>query len=367
MINVGTFSESRIRKRFPNSVFGSVFRTPHSGTFSECRIRKTSPILIAAMLIGVAGCGGATEAPGDVVVARVDDESITLEAFEFYLATHMIDIGEPDLDSAQRDQVNSRMFDAFIEERLLLAEAVRRGVEVQPWEIETYLGFDEVEDAGGLEQPGGEEDRDHAEETAPKKTPSAREFDARERLMVQKLREEVMQRASEPTEEEVRAYAEEHRERLLPDRRLELRAVEFETEEDAQRIYREIRRRRLSFDEAVVRYETYPGQGRPQRVDWGTLSEEVREALTDLKPGRVSAPLRFHGKHCLFQVASWIGDPEQLEAELLERVRDELRGQRREQTMEDLLRTARQRIRVRLKPSKLPFRYVPIESPDNTE
>jgi len=262
------------------------------------------------------------------------------------------------------------MFDAFIEERLLLAEAVRRGIEVQPWEIEAYLGFDAVEEADGHEGPGGGEEPGDAQEADAPEVPrdaAAREFGARERLLVQKLREEVMQRAAEPTEEELQAYAEAHRERLLPDRRLELRAVEFETEDDAQRIYREIRRRRLSFDEAVVRYETYPGQGRPQRIEWGTLSEEVRAALDDLKPGRVSAPLKFNGKYCLFQVASWLGDPEQLEAELLERARGELRGLDREQTMEDLLRTARQRIRVRLKLGKLPFRYVPVESSSDAE
>jgi hypothetical protein len=179
--------------------------------------------------------------------------------------------------------------------------------------------------------------------------------------MVQKLVEEVTAAAARLSEAEVRAHAEEHRERLLPERRLELRALAFDSKEEAAKIHREIRRRRMTFNEAVVQYEKYPGQGRPQLIDWTSLSEEMRVALEDLKQGRVSPPLEFHGIYYLFEVGSWLREPEELERELLERSRRELQAASRQLAVDDLLRETSERTRVKLKLKRLPFSYVAAE------
>jgi hypothetical protein len=299
--------------------------------------------VLALVVAAGPGCDRGPEDPGEAVVARLGDEPLTLAQFQAYLGTQLLDAGLVDTDPAGRDQVQSRLFDAFVEERLMLLEAERRGIVVEDQEVEAYLDFDEFE-----------EDSEPSEAEDP-------EALARARLMVEKLRDAVMAGLPEPTEAKVAAYAEEHRERLRPERRLELRALAFDDEDRARKVYEEIRRRRMTFAEAVVLHESHPGEGLPLRVDWSNLSEELRAPLEDLKPGRVSEPLKFHGSYYLFKVESWLKEPEELEQELLERARAELETLGRERAEQELIADLRQAYPVRIKLRGLPFRYVPAE------
>lgn len=297
-----------------------------------------------ALIVSVGpGCNRDPENPGEAVVARLGDTPLTLDQLQAYVDTQLLDAGLGDADEAARDEVLSRLLDAFVEERLMLLEAERRGIVVEDQEIEAYLGFDEFE-----------EDGEPLEGVDPVEL-------ARARLMVEKLRDAVTSDLAAPAEADVAAYAEEHRDRLLPERRLELRALAFDDEDRARRVYEEIRRRRMTFAEAVVLHETHPGEGLPLRVDWSNLSQELRGALEDLKPGRVSQPLEFHGSHYLFKVESWLREPEELELELLERARAELEALGREQAERELIVEARREYPVRIKQRRLPFRYIPAE------
>jgi hypothetical protein len=177
--------------------------------------------------------------------------------------------------------------------------------------------------------------------------------------MVEKLLEDHLGSLPPPDEEEVRAWAAEHRDRLVPERRLELSALLFESEKLAAKVYREIRARRMTFTEAVVAYEAYPGQVRPLRIDWALLSDPLRDELGKLKPGQVSPPLEFHDQVYLFRVDSWLREPEQIEAELLRRARADIMTERRRQTEAGLLEELRERTPVKIFERRLPFRYVP--------
>jgi hypothetical protein len=188
--------------------------------------------------------------------------------------------------------------------------------------------------------------------------PEPRRELARQRLMVQKLIEQVTAEAAVAGDPEVLAYAEQNRERLMPERRLEIRALAFESKDEAAKVHREIRRRRMTFNEAVVRYERYPGQARPQLIDWSSLSETMRDALEDLKQGKVSPPLEFHGAFYLFEIGAWLREPEDLERELHERARRELLAAARQSAIDELLRETRLRTRVKLKRNRLPFVYL---------
>jgi hypothetical protein len=295
-------------------------------------------VLVAVVALG---CDRAPEDPAEVVVARLGEEALTLAEFQAYLGTQLLDAGlAHELGEAE---VKSRLFDAFLEERLMLLEAERRGIVVEEPEIDAYLGFDEFE-----------------EETEPSELADPREL-ARKRLMIEKLRDAVTAELPAPSVEEIEAYAEEHRERLLPERRLELRALAFDNEDEARRVYQEIRRRRMTFAEAVVLHESHPGEGLPLRMDWSNLSEELRAPLEGLKPGRVSEPQEFHGSYYLFKVESWLKEPEDLEQELRERTRAELEALRRERAERGLIAEARGEYPVRIKRHRLPFRYVPEE------
>jgi hypothetical protein len=270
------------------------------------------------------------------VVARLGEQPLYLVDLTAYLRENMPELGEDEeREREELDRVKSRLFDAFVEERLLLAEAERRGMAVDDWEIAAYLG---IGDADGTATP---------------------ESTVRRRLMVQKLREGTILSLPPLTDEEVRAHAEQHGERLMSERRLELRALMLDSEEEAEKVRQNIRRRRMTFTEAVVAYEKYPGQGRAIPVAWSGLSREVRAALEELKVGQVSQPVEMQGNYYLFLIESWIKDPELLAAERLQRARRELEDLRRQQALEELLAELRERNEVKLELRRLPFRYRP--------
>ena len=86
---------------------------------------------VLAFLLAGAGCGGPS-APGDVVVARIEGEDVTLDAFQAWMETAVPGTSPGRLPGVERisDPVRSRLFDQYLDERLLAREAERRGVVV---------------------------------------------------------------------------------------------------------------------------------------------------------------------------------------------------------------------------------------------
>jgi foldase protein PrsA len=301
------------------------------------QIRAAGLVSLALMMGVIAACGRQAADTETTVVARLGERPLYLAELTSYLRDNMPELsgGEEPAEEAL-ERVKSRLLDALVEERLLLVEAERRGLVVEDWEVAAYIGMDEEEESG-----------------------ADAEVLARRRLMVQKLREGTILSLPPLTDGEIARYAEQHGERLMSERRLELRALMLESEEKAKKVYRDIRRRRITFTEAVVAYEKYPGQGRPIPVAWSGLSEEVRAALEKLKVGQVSQPVEMQGDFYLFKIESWINDPERLAAERVHRARRELEDLRRQQALEELLAELRERNEVRLELRRLPFRYRP--------
>ena len=299
------------------------------------------PMLVAGLL----GCAPEPTDPERIAVAYVDGDGLSLSELEAYFAVNLLPADEEESEE-DTDEVKSRLFDTFVEERLLLAEAEHRKVPVDDRELSIYIGPVE-------EDPEGE--------AAPRSRLAA---EARRRVMIQKLLEDAVRSLPPLGDDDVRTYLEQNRERLVPRRGLELRALMLDSVEHAGKIYNDIRRRRTSFAEAVVTHEKAPGQGLPMRVDWDGLSVEVREGLEGLKPGQVSKPLEVNGNIYLFQIESWLKRSEEAEQELIHRARQELEGLRRLQAYDGLLAEIKNRIPVRLERRNLPFRYV--EEPDDS-
>jgi parvulin-like peptidyl-prolyl isomerase len=300
--------------------------------------------LAALLLCCAVACDSASRDPRRLVVAYLGDEQLMLSELESYLQANLLQLSEgDDQQSVDQDRVKSRLLDAFIEERLLLAEARRRGLSVEKWEVDAYLALDEPDEGGPQEAI---EDR--------------REL-ARQRLLVQMLREGTILGLPPLEDEEVRRYADKHRERLLAARRLRLRALLLDGEEEANKVYQDIRSKKQTFGEAVAAYEAYPGQGKALTVSWESLSAEAQEALEGLKPGRVSPPIRMQGSYYIFKIESWLDDEDQAALAREELAREELQDLRRQQALEELFMELRERYPVRIVRRNLPFRYWPEE------
>jgi hypothetical protein len=186
-----------------------------------------------------------------------------------------------------------------------------------------------------------------------------RQIEAHQRLMVQKLQERMIRDRPTLTDDEIATYAVDHRERLLPAKPLEMRALQMASMKQAKRVHREIRRKRMTFNEAALAYEPSPGQALPTRMSWESLPGDLRETLQQLNPGQVSKPLELHNEIYLFQVGKWLSDPADHDDELLRRARRELEGEHNRNILDALLRDLRNQAEVRIKKSSLTFTYVP--------
>jgi hypothetical protein len=295
--------------------------------------------LLVAAACAVACSGGDVEPPKGKAVATLDGDVVSLAELERYLEAILSSEEDTEpLQGTELDRVKSRLFDAFIEEEILLREAVRRGVEIADVEVDAYL-------AGS----GPDEGQSAAE------TERARET-ARRNLMIQKLRGAVVGVDAGADPEEVEAYLEEHREALEADRHIVLRSLMVGTQANAKRVRREILRGEMAFTKAVEVFGLTPDQGQPMEVSLRDLPQEIRDALEGLGSGEISEPVEFQGNFYLFLVD--VGPAKLGEERLRSRAVSELLRLKSQDASDRFMNQLRDRIVVEIHPENLPFHYI---------
>ena len=300
--------------------------------------------LVASTL---AGCGRATEPSPEVqtdAVVVLDGNPIPAEAFEQYVDSILsLDAAdEPLPPSEDLDRVRSRLFDAFVDEEILLFEARRRGVLIPDSEVEAYLGSAEPD----------------SEAPVVPTDDSARSA-ARRNLTIQKLRGAVVLGESAIGEDEIDAYLAEHRSELLADQHIVLRSLTAGTRANAAKIRDDLASGNTSFAEAIQALGLAPDQGQPMEVGLSDLPDEIRNAVSGLTSGQISDPVAFQGSIYLFLVEVGpvaLGDPQ-----LRERAMAELSRIKSQEASDRFLERLRSEIAVEVHHEALPFRYVAEE------
>ena len=297
-------------------------------------------LFAAALLVA---CGEpAPRDPAQTVIADLGDDPLMLSDLERYLEANLLAEEPPSPRAGDQAAVRSRLLDALIDERLLLNEARRLGVEVADREVEAYLGLDRDVDEWTVSEP--------------------RFREGHRRLMIHKLHEALARRQPAISDDDVARHLEQAKPGP-PSRRLRFRSLMLDSAEQAEQVYRAIRRDRMTFNEAVVAHGKYPGQGVPLEVDWDDLWEEHQAALQELAPGRVSRPIELNGDVYIFQLESWLDAAPAADEQRMERARQRLERLHRERLFEDLLQDLRGRTEIRLQLHRLPFEYITEESP----
>ncbi len=301
-------------------------------------MRLAAALLCASMV----ACGG--PASPEEVIALIDGRPVHLGDLRLYLRVNLPEMDAEEQPSVEElARIKSRMLDALIDQYRLLAEAERRGVEVDPGEIESYSRWAEQLAPEGHTEIG----------------PESVSRLARRRLMIEELGRSLDRQLPPEDETEVRRILEERGGSADTVRRLLLRSIPFDSRTDAQQAYERILQGRATFDDAVEEREIEPGQAAPQDLRWNDLQEALRDGLTGLQPGGVSLPLDLDGRFYLFQVVSWIeAPPEEVRRELERETRDELRGLRRRQAHDELIEALRNNASVALRRRHLPFQYI---------
>jgi hypothetical protein len=230
------------------------------------------------------------------------------------------------------------LLDTWIDERLVLSEAAVRRLTIDDEQLDEQLDDPAYE--------SGEGDRR-----------SQRAY-LRNRLLIELVQGQVLHDVALPSSEETAAWF-ANSGMLMAGRKVRLRSIRFDSAEDAQRVHLNLRRNRLTFNEAVVQSTDDESQGAPTIVDWSTFPPEVQQALENLRRGWSSVPVDLGGSTYLFQIVEWIEpDPD---AEL-EAGRAEIISTTRRAAWEAFVAGLRASADIRVVRKNLPFRYIPDES-----
>lgn len=305
-------------------------------------LRRLVPLVV--LLVDI-GCARAPD-PKGLPVLEVGPKTMTVADLESYIAVNLMppsDVEGERSSAGDLDEVKSRLFDNFVDEELLFAEAERQGIQVDDEEIAAYV---RVSSEGQAAEP-----------------PLAKRREmARRDLAIQKLRERFVRGRTSVTPDEVDAYLLQHRADLPPTRHLVLRSLLLPSEQRGKEVYEDIRSRRSTFDEAVAASRTGDGQAEPLEVAIDGLPSQVQAAVADLAAGQVSVPVVVQGSCYLFYVQEWASRSENEEG-IRRRVRDDLLRQKHEQASRQLLAELRSSLHPKVELGNLPFRYV-AETPE---
>ncbi len=253
----------------------------------------------------IVACAGESM-PAPDIVASIDDEQVPYSEFEQYLDDNSINI-----ESALASDVLSRLFDHFLEERLLRRMAADRGL---------------------------------VEETAPS------------RQAVQALMGELL--ASDLSEERIASYYRDHPEDFMAPERVRLRQVLAEDREVAERVRRaliagtpfDVLRNDLAADPDTI-------WGDESELSAEDLPPVFAETIFGLEPGQVSEVIAADYGFHVFQVVERL-PAEQVEvAEARETIRGILRREIVDQAVLDLVTEARESYNVRVFRRNIPFNY----------
>ena len=294
--------------------------------------------LVLALTLGAADCSR-SRAPEEVVVARIDGEEVTLDAFQAWMETALpgsATAGEPARGPGEEAEVQSRLFDQFLDEMLLAREAERRGVAVGDDEVRQALGPAEAGSSG-----------DWAER---------RRAQARIHLAVQKLQAAFLRAEVRVEPAALDAWVARARSTRVPPAGVTLRGLKVASPEEGASLAASIRAGRTTFEEAARAAD--PDGAPALRVSRAGLPAFVLQALDRIQPGEVTAPVAIQDGVYLFQLVERheVGTVD--EAALREeglRTLEREDAARRQRMLLDVLRN---RSRVERKTDRLPFAYV---------
>ena len=187
------------------------------------------------------------------------------------------------------------LLDNLIDRRLLLLEAERANV---------IIGTDEVEAAFTRARGGWDAEEFNSSLSEKDLTPAELKNDLREELLIHKyFREHVFSRIA-VTDQEIEGYITAHPELLIEPERVRALHLVLKSEEEAQRVYTEIKAG-LSFEDAAMKYSLSPdgkSGGDPGLVARGVMPRAFDEVCFSLPVGQVSKVIAGENGFYLFKV-----------------------------------------------------------------
>ena len=299
-------------------------------------ILSTLPVVaLAAVLSGCPLDRQAAEAGRPAV--EINDESIPYGEFEQYLQASF----GPDTPAAADSETRSRLFDQFVEERLLLQKAKGEGVRVDDDRVESYLADLGGDSPDGKSKPAG----------APLKE------QVRRSLMIQVYKDRVLLREVKVEPEEIETYFREHPEEFRESRAVVLRQILLDDAGEARRLADILKADPGQFPVLARQNSIAPDRGQPRQYEEEELPEQLRAPVFALAPGEISEPLEDAGKVRIFQAVDQHEGKNLSLPEAKGKIRLLLLQRRAEETLARALADLKKEARIRVHLDHLPFHY----------
>jgi parvulin-like peptidyl-prolyl isomerase len=207
------------------------------------------------------------------VIATIAGKPVARADFDAYVATVITGDEGEEGGGPPSAELLSRLFDQFLDEELIVREAVKKGITVTERE---------VTDALRHLQTAGE---------ATTSTASSDQAPARERMrraiLGRKFREQVLQGIA-VSDEEIAGYYDAHRDEFHQAARLVLRQILLDDEGEARKVRAELLKDPSKFQEVAEQKSQAPDGGRPRAYEESELPPEVLEATKQVAEGGLS-------------------------------------------------------------------------------
>lgn len=294
---------------------------------------KTSYLLPVIFWVA---CAARSDTDPSATAVRINDEQVSYREF----ADHMESTFGEGLPPVDDSETLSRLLDQFIEERLLLQEARKKGIRVDDAAVDRQL-----KRLGLMAKPG-------------QKVDAALREKIRSNLIVAAFEEEELLRDVRVPPQVVENYYKQHPEEFGKARGVVLRQVLVDEKKEAEAIRSLLQERPEEFVVLAERYSVAPDRGQLQSYREDELPEQIREAVFSLDPGQTTPILEEGGRYRILRVV----EREDIERRGLEEVRAKIellllqraKVKKLGEAVANLIKSSRIEIQV----ENIPFRYV---------
>jgi parvulin-like peptidyl-prolyl isomerase len=287
-------------------------------------------LLLVGLLPALAGCGDGGRGSGAATIARVAGRDVLLREFEPVLGGALVGSS-----GSLTDEVKSRLLDQFLETRVLLEEAQRRGIEVSDAELERALRWERT----------GADDLEHR----------GRVLNS---LLVEKLLRVIVAESVEISPEDEERYFREHPDEFHRPAVMVVRQILLEDPGEAEATRRELEAAPEGFEEAARQRSRSPDRGHPRSYAVEELPRQAEGVLRTLKPREISPVVEMPPYYVIFRLDEVREERSIPLQEARPRIRARLQEERGAGALSRVLAELKTRMDVELFQENLPFRYV---------
>ncbi len=268
------------------------------------------------------------------IVLQIDDKNYTLRDFEVFLEGKRISTKK--LPAAAR----STLFNEFVNTRLLLYDAEKRKIILNPDEISVYRKI--------------LEDMDVKVDAAVLKS-------IYENLIMSKYESEVVFKGIRVTDQEAYEYYRGHPQEFIRRERVKLHHILVDSESLALQLREKLSKAGVrEFETLAEKFSIAPEAKNGGRMGWyekGDLPPEMENVVFSLSPGQISQVVKTPMGYHIFRLDK--KEPQRMLsfAEVKAKIKEKLLEEKKEQALENWIESLKKIYRVTIYPENLGFPY----------